>query len=149
MTQHSKNLPLIFALKKKMNNLANNKKLIVDYMETIWNEMNFAQLKDFIHSDYVDHSLPPNLLPNAEGLKLWIEGTAISFLHKSLIEEHVTDEDKSMIKFRMYLKHIGLWRGIEPSGAEISTVGYRCLKICEGKIIEHWLCWMGTQLRIS
>jgi hypothetical protein len=38
----------------------------------------------------------------------------------------------------MLLKHIGKWRGIEPTGTEISAVGCRYVKLADNKIIEHW-----------
>jgi hypothetical protein len=46
--------------------------------------------------------------------------------------------NKVMVKIRMHLKHIGIWRDIEPSGTEICTVGYRYLKLADNKIIGHW-----------
>ncbi len=115
-----------------------NSKLVVEFIEQIWNNRNFEKLTKFLHPDFVDNSLPPTFGKDIEGMKKWIIGTGVSFQHKTTIEEQVTEGDKSIIKIRMDLKHIGLWRNIEPTGMEIKTTGYRFYKIIEGKIFEHW-----------
>jgi predicted ester cyclase len=71
-------------------------------------------------------------------LKNWISATSASFDHKTLIEDHVSEGDKIILKIKMIMKHIGLWRGIEPSGAEVTATGYRFYKLKEDKIIESW-----------
>ena len=127
-------------------NLKNNKNLVTNFIDTIWNKRQFSELGDFIHPAFIDYSLPPALPANVEGLKIWISGTGTSFEHKTLIEEHVSEGNKSIIKIRMLLKHISTWRSIEATGAEITAVGYRCFRIEEGKIIEHWALLDGNSI---
>lgn len=129
-----------------MNTNENNTHLIIDFIETIWNENKFDQLDNFLHPDFIDHSLPPNFPANAAGLKSWVIGTGQAFEHRTVIEEQVTENNKSIIKIRMLLKHIGSWRDIAPTGLEISTVGYRNFKIQDGKIIEHWALIDGNSI---
>ncbi len=115
-----------------------NSKLVAEFIEQIWNNRNFEKLDFFLHPEFKDNSLPPALTADKEGMKKWILGTGLSFEHKTTIEEQVTEGDKSIVKIRMNLKHIGVWRDIEPTGTELKTVGFRFYKIAEGKIIEHW-----------
>lgn len=96
----------------------------------------FAIKVDLLHDDFID-SLPPFLPPNADGLKKWMSETCEAFEHRSLIEEQATDADTSIIKIRMLLKHIVLWRGIPATGIDISLVGYGCFRFRGGKIIEQ------------
>lgn len=112
--------------------------LISAFIEEIWNKRNFEKLEEFIHADFKDHSLPPTLPTNKEGLVKWITATSASFEHQTFIEEHVSENEKCMIKLRMQLKHIGTWREIAPIGLAITAVGYRFFKISSGKITEHW-----------
>jgi predicted ester cyclase len=72
--------------------------------------------------------------------------TGNAFEHHTTIEEMISEENKVMIKIKMHLKHIGKWRGIEPTGTELSAVGYRYLKLAEGKIIEHWALIDGNTI---
>lgn len=108
------------------------------FIDQIWNRQLFEKFNDFVHPDFIDHSLPPALPPDVEGTKQWISNTGLSFEHHTSIEEQVTEGDKSIVKIRFQLKHVGPWRGIEPTGLEVEVMGYRYFKLKDGKIVEHW-----------
>lgn len=108
------------------------------FIDEIWNNQAFDQLSAFLHDDYKDLSLAPSLSPDKEGTKKWILATGASFEHHTTIEGQVTEGDQSIVRIKMKLKHIGVWRGIEPTGVELYTIGYRHFKFSGGKIIEHW-----------
>jgi len=116
----------------------NNAILVQNFIEQIWNQREFEKLENFLHPDFHDYGLPPIFPPNQEGTKKWILNTGASFEHNTIIEEQVTEDDKSILKIRMNLKHIGVWRNIQPTGIDLHAVGYRYFKLNDGKIIEHW-----------
>lgn len=116
----------------------NQSTLTARFIEQIWNNNSFDRLHEFLHPDFIDHSLPPSFPPNAEGLQKWVSATSVSFQHKTIIEEQVTENNTSIIKIRMELKHTGTWRDLEATGIELSTAGYRCFKYKNGLIIAHW-----------
>ncbi|MFM6925792.1 MAG: ester cyclase, partial [Ferruginibacter sp.] len=103
-----------------------------------WNKRSFEMLDDFLHPAFNDHSLSAVLPPGKEGVKKWIQATGISFEHETVIEDHVSERDQVMLRIKMKLKHIGAWRGIEPTGIELFTTGFRHFKIKDDRIIEHW-----------
>ena len=115
-----------------------NSILVQDFIDQIWNNKAFEKLGSFLHTDFKDYSLPPMLRTGREGTKKWIINTGISFEHNTIIEAQVTEGDNSIVKIRMDLKHIGVWRNIEPTGINLHTIGYRHFKFKDGKIIEHW-----------
>lgn len=115
-----------------------NSKIITAFIEQIWNNGDFEKLSEFMHPDFKDHSLPPSLSADTEGMKKWILGTGISFEHKTIIEDQITEGNKSVVKIKMKMRHIGRWRSFEPTGIELTTIGYRYYKLHDGKIIEHW-----------
>ena len=127
----------------------NNKTIVSNFIEEIWNQNQFGKIEEYIHPDFVDHSLPDILPTNKEGLKIWIKETGKAFDHKTLIEEMVCEDNKVMVKIRMHLKHIGKWRDIEPSGKEICTVGYRYIKLADNQIIGHWALIDGHAMEIQ
>jgi predicted SnoaL-like aldol condensation-catalyzing enzyme len=138
---------LIFAtplIENKMN--SENKSIVSNFIEEIWNQNQFEKFDNYIYTDFIDHSLPPALPANKYGMKLWIIGTGKSFEHKTIIDDLVCEDNKVMLKIRMLLKHIGVWRGIEPTNFEISTVGYRYYKLADRKIIEHWALIDGNSI---
>ncbi|MGN6647971.1 MAG: ester cyclase [Cytophaga sp.] len=123
-----------------------NSKIVSGFIEQIWNKRNFEKSAEYIHPDFKDHSLPTSLAPNVEGMKQWILNTGTSFEHQTIIEDQITEGDKSVVKIKMVMKHIGRWRGLEPTGIELTTVGYRYYKLQAGKIIEHWALIDGQAL---
>lgn len=114
------------------------KQLINSYISTIWNQGALEKVTSFLHPDFTDHTLPPTLPNGVEGLLQWIALTSSSFKHRTIIEDQVTEGDKSIIRIRMEMTHIGLWRGIAPTGIIATTGGYRFFRIADGKIREQW-----------
>lgn len=123
-----------------------NKDLILHFMEQIWNRQQFQELPGLLHPAFEDHSLPPSFPANAAGLQQWIEATGQSFRHHSKIDQMVSEGNTVMIKFTMELEHTGAWREIEPTGAFVYAVGYRCFEIEEGKIRAHWALLDGNAI---
>lgn len=109
-----------------------------NFIVEIWNQRQFQHLDKYLHPEFTDHSLPPALPANKEGLKSWITATGNSFEHETFVEDMVAEGDKIILKIKMKLKHIGVWRGIEPSGKVIETTGYRYLFFRGDKILKHW-----------
>jgi predicted SnoaL-like aldol condensation-catalyzing enzyme len=130
----------------KLTKQMENSKIVTRFIEQMWNNKNFSELDHFIHSEFKDHSLPSTFPSGKEGLKKWIIATGISFKHNTIIEDQITEENKSVLKIKMNLKHIGTWRGIEATDMELSTTGFRYFKIKEGKIIEHWALIDGESI---
>ncbi|HYF69666.1 MAG TPA: ester cyclase [Ohtaekwangia sp.] len=123
-----------------------HKSIVTNFIEDIWNKNQFDLIDDYIHPEFIDNSLPASLPSNKEGMKQWILTTGKSFQHKTLIEDLVCENNKVMLKIKIQMKHIGVWRGIEPTYKEISTGGYRLYKISDQKIIEHWALIDGNAI---
>ena len=123
-----------------------NKLIVLNFIEEIWNQNHFDKIDNYISADFIDHSLPLTLPADKEGMKLWIIATGNSFKHKTIIEDILGEGDRVMLKIRMQLKHIGVWRAIEPTHFDISTVGYRYYKLKDEKIVEHWSLIDGNSI---
>jgi predicted SnoaL-like aldol condensation-catalyzing enzyme len=123
-----------------------NKSIVIDFIEEIWNKRQFEKIDDYISPHFIDHSLPSTFPANKDGMILWIIGTGKSFYHKTVIDDLVCEDNKVILKIKMQLKHIGIWRNIEPTNLDISTVGYRYYKLVDGKINEHWALIDGNSI---
>ncbi|MGO4289529.1 ester cyclase [Chitinophaga sp. RAB17] len=122
------------------------KDFIGEFINIIWNQGDTSRLNEFLHPSYTDHSIPATLPGNADGLKQWVTLTHGSFVPETIIEEQVAEDQKSMIKITMQMKHIGIWRGIPPTGLTVTTKGYRCFRLQDNRIIEHWALIDGAAL---
>lgn len=101
----------------------------------------------YVSDDFIDYSLPSSFLSNKEGMKNWIVGTGKSFEHKTMIDTIVSEKDNVIVKIKMKLKHIGVWRGIEPTNLEVITKGYRHYRLENKKIIVHWALIDGNAIQ--
>lgn len=126
--------------------LDSTRQLVAGFIRDLWNERRFELLQQYLHPAFTDHSLPPSLPPDSRGLEQWVRLTGQSFEHLTIIDEQVTEPGKSILKIHMQLRHIGEWRGIAATGREITAVGYRCFRLEEGRIIEHWALIDGNAL---
>lgn len=124
----------------------NNKLVLTNFIDEVWNNAFFDKIENYISEDFIDHSLPPSLPTNKDGMKHWIKATSKSFEHKTILEDIVSEGNSVCIRIKMLMKHIGIWRDIEPTEAEISAVGYRFYKLKDGKIIEHWALIDGNAI---
>ncbi len=114
-----------------------NAALISAFIDNIWNKQHFHLLHQYLHPSFTDHSLPPGMPTNGHGLQQWIEATGRSFDHKTAITELIIEDARAVALIEMHLTHTGQWRGLEASGTDVVTTGYRYFKLQDGRIIEH------------
>lgn len=120
--------------------------LVRQFVEAIWNQQFFTPLPQFVHADYIDLSLPADYPTGIEGTKAWILNTGKSFIHHTIIEDQVTEGNKSILKISMKMKHIGPWREIPPTAREVTVSGYRFFHLTDGKISSHQALIDGQSL---
>lgn len=129
-----------------MENYSANAGIVRDFMESIWNRREYDRLDHFLHPDFADFSLPQGFQPGRQGLQDWINTTSKSFEHHSVIEEQVTEENRSVIQLTMKMKHVGEWRGLPATGISLVARGFRYFRLESGLIIEHRALIDGTAI---
>jgi hypothetical protein len=120
--------------------------LVAGFIEDFWNGRQFHKAGDYFHADYRDHSVPPGFPAGPAGTIQWIEKLGASFIHRTQIEEVITEAGTVVLRVRLHLKHTGPWRGIQPTGAEVSTTGFRVFRVEAGKITQHLALIDGESL---
>lgn len=119
-------------------NIEGNAQLIHTFIDQIWNNKRLDLLDKFLHPDYRDYSLPEGISPDSAGFERWVTATGRSFLHRTFIEDQVTEGNKSIVRIKMEMTHIGNWRGIAATGIAVTTYGFRSFVIDNGRIKEHY-----------
>lgn len=125
----------------------NNKQVVEQFIEQIWNKQKMDVLDSLVHKDYRDHSFLPSVPPNREGLVMWIRNTSAAFNHHTSIEDIVAEGDQVAIRVLFSATHIGTWRGIAASGKTATVKGFRFFRLKDGKIIEHHALIDGEALQ--
>ena len=116
-----------------------NKALQRREMEEVWNQKNLAAIDEFYAPDFVNHSAPPGMPHDLEGLKALIGMYFGAFPDLQLTAEfQVAEGDKVVVRWIVTGTHTGELMGIPATGKSIRTTGIAINRIVGGKIAEVW-----------
>ena len=118
---------------------------LIPKIEEVWNKQNLEAVDEFLAENYIDHSLPPEF-KGREGVKEWIKTVSTFFDEQTIIEDQVTEADRSILRLTMRLTHQAEWRGIPATGKQVEIKGYRAYRLEGDKIVEHWALIDGDSL---
>jgi steroid delta-isomerase-like uncharacterized protein len=121
------------------------KNIVRRYIEEVWNKQNIGAVEEFLAENYVDHSLPPEF-KGREGVKQWVKTVSTFFDEQTIIEDQVTEADKTILRLTMRLTHRAEWRGIPATGKQVEISGYRTYRLEGDRIVEHWALIDGDSL---
>ncbi len=115
--------------------LEENKAIIRRYYEAA-NEHNVDLADEFVAPDFVDYT---NKIEGLESLKQFGNRFFKGFpdLHWT-IEDIVAEEDKVWVRTTVTGTHGGEYRGIPPTGKDITIRCVDIWRIVDGKIVEAW-----------
>lgn len=116
-----------------------NKAVFRRYVEEIGNEGNL-DLVDEIFSDYASHQPDGSVLERSpEDVKRFMGEFRSAFpdFHTT-IEDQIAEDDKVVTRWTMRGTHEGEFRGIAPTGKQISVTGIGIFRFSDGKVVESW-----------
>jgi steroid delta-isomerase-like uncharacterized protein len=116
-----------------------NKTLVRRFVEEVQTRHNLAAVDDYLSPDFEDHSAPPGLPADREGVKMQFTMffTALPDLH-ALIHDQVADENKVVTRKTLRGTHQGDLMGIPPTGKTVAIEVIDILAVTDGKITDHW-----------
>jgi steroid delta-isomerase-like uncharacterized protein len=116
-----------------------NKALIREVIEEVWNEGNLAAVDRYFAPDYVDHAPLPGQGPGPEGYKGAVAAIRDAFPDLRLTLEDILGEgDKVAFRYTMEGTHRGDFMGMPPTGKPFSVTGMIFARIAGGKAVERW-----------
>jgi len=106
------------------------------FIKTIWNEHKHTEISNYLHDDFVDHSLPYASLQGKAGLLIYLKELTKKVYHNTEILELTKLDELVICKIRIVTTLLAD-KGDESIRAEIID-GYRVFRMRDGKIIGHW-----------
>ena len=127
--------------------LNENKALIRQAWNEIFNRKNLEAVDEYFARDACIGFAPPGVPPDREGFKQVIGPylTAFPDLHVAL-EDQIAEDGTVATRFSVTGTHLGDLAGIAASGKEIDYTGVNFIKVRDGKIVEVW--GASDQLRL-
>ena len=119
--------------------IQDNKELVRQFAEEVFNRRNVAAIDDFVAPDEVDHTLPPSLPSNIAGTKRATEMFLKAFpdLHVT-IDDIVAEGDKVAVRFTSRGTQRAPFAGVPPTGRPVAIQSYQIARIANGKFVEVW-----------
>ena len=117
-----------------------NKALVRQAVEEVWNGRNFTNLGAFVASDIVIHAtLPEAEIHGPEGIREFYGALHNAFPDlRFTIEDQIAEGDRVVTRWTATGTHTGAFQGLPPTGTRIKLTGIDIDRIVNGKVIECW-----------
>jgi predicted ester cyclase len=116
-----------------------NKAIVRRMVEELQSGHNLDVVDELFAVDFVDHSVPPGLPPNREGVKMQFAMFFSAFpdLHV-VIHDQVAEGDRVVTRKTFHGTHQGDLFGIPPTERSVAFDVVDILCVRDGKIMDHW-----------
>jgi predicted ester cyclase len=116
-----------------------NKALVRRLVEEIQSGHNLGLVNELFDTGFVDHSVPPGLPPDREGVKMQFAMFFRAFPDlRVVIHEQVAEGDRVVTRKTFHGTHQGDLMGIPPSGRPVAFDVIDILRVSNGRITDHW-----------
>ena len=116
-----------------------NKAIARRLVEEVLNKGNMAAVEEYFASNYVDHSAPPGVPPDREGLKMFLTAFRAAFpdLHYH-IEDEIAEGDMVVHRLTGHGTMKGEFQGMPATGKHAMWTEIHIGRLASGKLVEHW-----------
>jgi predicted ester cyclase len=116
-----------------------NKALVRRFVDEVQSQGNVDAIYEFCSPEFVNHSAPPGLPPDREGIRVVTAMFRGAFPDSYFtVEDMIAEGDKVTTRKTFHGTHEGEFMGIPPSGRQVSMGLIDIVRICEGRVVEHW-----------
>lgn len=114
-----------------------NKKLVRETFEAIWNRGDFTVFDERFSADYAGHSSAE--IEGLEGAKQFVAAMRSAFpdFHYT-VEDEIAKGDKVVNRWVVRATHEGEFQGIPPTGKRVTITGISIYRLADGKLVEGW-----------
>jgi predicted ester cyclase len=122
-----------------------NKALVRRFVDEVQGRGNVDAIDEFCSPEFVNHSAPPGLPADREGIKVVTAMFRAAFPDSYFaVEDMMAEGDKVAPRKTFHGTHQGELMGISPTGRQVSMGLIDIVRIAGGRAVEHWS--MGDNL---
>lgn len=127
-------------MEKKISTAEQNKKLLQNAVEEIWNKGNFQLMNDYVSGDFVIHfPRPGEELRGMEEVKEFYKKLREAFPDiRFTIVEQIAEGDKVVTHWSATGTHKAEFKGIPATGKKVTFTAMDIDRIINGKATECW-----------
>jgi predicted ester cyclase len=116
-----------------------NMALVRRFVDEVQSGGNIDLIDEICSPEFVNHSAPPGIPPDCEGIKFLTAMFGGAFPDSYFtVEDMVAEGDKVVTRKTFHGTHEGELMGIPPTGRSVSMELIDIVRIAEGKVVEHW-----------
>lgn len=114
-----------------------NKALVQRFFDEVINQRNAAAIDQFVPpGGGVNHTVPAGM-PQQGNQMLAVYLAAFPDA-QATVEDLLADGDKVVARVSIRGTHQGAFRGLAPTGKQITVIGIHIFRITNGQLVEHW-----------
>jgi steroid delta-isomerase-like uncharacterized protein len=122
-----------------------NKAIVRRFVDEVQSAGNIDAIDELCSSGFVNHSAPPGVPSNCEGVKQVTAMFRQAFPDSYFtVEDMIAEGDKVATRKTFHGSHQGEFMGIPPTGQQVSIGLIDIVRIVDGQVVEHWS--MGDNL---
>jgi steroid delta-isomerase-like uncharacterized protein len=122
-----------------------NKTLVRRFVDEVQSGSNIDAIDELCSPEFVNHSAPPRVPSNREGVKQVTAMFRQAFPDSYFtVEDMIAEGDKVATRKTFHGTHQGEFMGIPPTGQQVSIRLIDIVRIVDGRVVEHWA--MGDNL---
>jgi len=116
-----------------------NKALVRRFVDEVQSGGNTDLIDEICSPEFVNHSAPPDLPADREGIKILTTMFRGAFPDSYFtVEDMIAEGDKVVTRKTFRGTHEGEFMSISPSGRTVSVSLIDVVRISDGKVVEHW-----------
>jgi steroid delta-isomerase-like uncharacterized protein len=116
-----------------------NKALVRRFVDEVQSQGNVNAVDEFCSPEFVNHSAPPGLPLDREGIKIVTAMFRSAFPDSYFtVEDMMAEGDKVATRKTFHGTHQGEFMGIPPTGRQVSMGLIDIVRISDERVVEHW-----------
>ena len=116
--------------------MQSHKDCVINFIEQAWNQSIFYEIDQYLHRNFIDHSMPFQHFRNQNGLILYLQELSKTVRHHTVIVDLVVLNNYILVDTRIHV--ILLQPGTEGEQPVDIINAVRLFRMEDGKIKEHW-----------